>query len=402
MAIAHGDARQSRSRSLLHPRVIFELLKETVSEWSEDKAPRLGAALAYYTIFSLAPLLIIVIAVAGLAFGQEAAQGSIDEQIQGLVGREGADLVQTMIENARQPAAGALASGVGLVTLVVGALGAFGQLRDALNTIWEVAPKPGRGLKAVILGRLAPAALVLGVGFLLLVSLIVSAGLSALGNWLAGSLAGLSFLAQVINFLISFIVITLLFAMIFKFLPDAQIAWRDVWIGAALTALLFNIGKLLIGLYLGGGGVASSYGAAGSLIVVLLWVYYSAQILFFGAEFTQVYANKYGSKIRPDEGAVRVTEAARSQQGIPRQTSTPAPAPAPVALLPALPETNALSQPAQAAADARPQSDFMKALVGFVAGVGAGVLLSGQTRESANPSARRSKSRASEKGNRPA
>ena len=295
----------------------WELLKETISDWNEDKASRLAASLAYYTTFSIAPLLIIVIAIVGLVFGREAVQGQIETQIQGMVGEDSAELIQEMIQGAGNRTAGTIATVVGLVTLLFGATGVFAQMQDALNTIWEVEPKPGRGLIGIVKNRFTSFTMVLGIGFLLMVSLVVSAGLAVLSEFLQGRLSDIAWLAQVASFIISFGVITLLFAMIYKFLPDVQIAWSDVWVGAAATALLFTLGKFLIGLYLGHSGVASSYGAAGALIVILLWVYYSAQILFLGAEFTQVYARKFGSHIVPAKNAVPVTEEARAQQGIP-------------------------------------------------------------------------------------
>lgn len=297
-------------------KAMVELLKATVADWQEDKASRLAAALAYYTVFSLAPLLVIVIAIAGLVFGPEAARGQIDNQLQGLLGRDGAEAVQTMIASANKPTTGIVASIINIVILLFGASGVFAQLQDALNTVWEVAPKPGRGIGNVVRSRFLSFSMVLGIGFLLLVSLVLSAGLAAVGAYLSQLLPGLDFLWQLVNFGISFGVITLLFAMIYKILPDAKVAWGDVWIGAAITSLLFTIGKALIGLYLGNASVGSAYGAAGSLVVLLIWVYYSAQILFFGAEFTQVYATKYGSRIVPTKNAVAVTEEAQAQQGI--------------------------------------------------------------------------------------
>jgi membrane protein len=297
-------------------REIFQLFKEAFDEWNEDKAPRLAAALSYYTVFSLAPLLIVVIAVAGLFWGQEAVQGRLDEQIQGLVGRDGADMIQEIIVNARRPQESMVATILGLVTLLLGASGVFGQLQDALNTVWGVQPKP-RNILGTIQDRFVSFTMVLGVGFLLLVSLVISAALAALNNFFLNLLPGAEFLLQVINFIISFGVITLLFALIFKILPDVEIEWRDVGIGAAFTAFMFTIGKTLIGLYLGNSGVASTFGAAGSLVIILLWIYYSAQILLYGAEFTQVYARRYGSHIRPADDAVALTREAQLQQGIP-------------------------------------------------------------------------------------
>jgi membrane protein len=302
----------------MKPKVIVELLKETFREWQEDKASRLAAALAYYTAFSIAPLIIIAIAIAAVVFGEEAARGGIDDQLRGLIGQQGAEAVQDMINNANKPAEGTIATIISVVFLLFGASGVFGQLQDSLNTIWEVAPKPGRGVMGFIKDRFLSFTMVLGIGFLLLVSLVLSAILAGLSNFLGDMLPGLSFLWGILNFLISFGVITLLFALIYRVLPDAKIAWGDVWFGATITALLFTIGKSLIGLYLGNSSVGSTYGAAGSFVVLLLWVNYSAQILFFGAEFTQVYANKYGSRIVPTENAVRLTEEDRVQQGIPR------------------------------------------------------------------------------------
>ncbi len=288
-------------------KIIWGLLKDTFNEWNEHKAPRLGAALAYYTLFSIAPLLIVVIAMAGLVFGQRAAEGQLVGEIRGLVGDEGAKLIQSMIENARQPASSIAATLIGLATLLLGALGVFAQLQDALNTIWGVAPKPGRGVLSIIQDRLLSFTMVLGTGFLLLVSLIISTALAALGKFFGQLMPIPPFILELINFVMSFAVITLLFALIFKYLPDAHTAWNDVWIGAAVTSLLFTIGKLLIGWYLGNNAVGSTYGAAGSLVVILLWIYYSAQILLFGAEFTQVYANRYGSRIIPHPDAISLS-----------------------------------------------------------------------------------------------
>jgi membrane protein len=299
-------------------KAIWGLLKDTFDEWNEDKASRLAAALAYYTVFSLAPLLIIAITIASLIFDQAAAEGQIVQQIQGLVGKDGAQAIQEMIRNASKPSSGGtIATIIGVATLLFGASGVFGQLQDALNTIWEVAPKPGRGVVGFIRDRFLSFSMVLGTGFLLLVSLVLSTGLAALSSYFGNLLPGFDALWQIVNFVISFGVVTVLFALIYKVLPDAKITWGDVWIGAAITALLFTIGKFLLGVYLGNGAFGSTYGAAGSFVVILAWVYYSAQILFFGAEFTQVYAGKYGSNIKPSKNAVPVTQEARAQQGMP-------------------------------------------------------------------------------------
>jgi membrane protein len=297
---------------------LIDVLKTAASEWLDDKAPRLGAALAYYMIFSVAPIIVIVIGIAGLIFGRDAAQQGIIDEITGLVGAEGGAAVRTMVESASHPASGLVGSLLGLAMLLFGATGLFGQLQDALDTIWEVEPKPGRGVWGIVRDRFLSFSMVLGVAFLLLVSLVVSAGLSALGGLLGEW--HVSVLGQVADAVVSLVVITLLFAMIFRFLPDARVAWRDVWLGAALTAVLFVVGKFAIGLYLGSTGAASAYGAVGSLAVLLIWLYYSAQIFLFGAELTQVWANQFGSRIVPAPNAVRVTESQRANEGIPHHT----------------------------------------------------------------------------------
>lgn len=299
---------------------IFSLLKETLRQWQEDKVGRLAAALSYYTIFSLAPLLIITIAVAGAVFGQEAARGQIVSQIRGLVGTDGAQVIEEMVQNAYQAddETTTFASVVGVITLVLGASGVFGQLQDALNTVWGVMPRPGLGILATIKNRVLSFTLVLGIGFLLLVSLVLSAALAALDTFLNNQFPGGGFLLQVINQLISLGVITFMFAMLYKYLPDVNISWRDVWVGALFTAILFTIGKYLIGAYLGHSSTASVFGAAGSLVVLLLWIFYSSQILFFGAEFTQVYATRYGSHLEPSRDAIPITPDARTRQGMPR------------------------------------------------------------------------------------
>lgn len=297
------------------------LVTQSFAEWSEDKASRLAAALAYYTIFSILPLLIIIIAIAAQVFERSLVQQQLVRQIATLVGQTGAEAIEAILENASEPEDSLLAAVVSIITLLLGASGVFGQLYDALNTIWEVQAKPGRGILGTVKDRFFSFTMVLGVGFLLLVSLIISTALQAFNELVSGILPSFLFLAQTLNFLISFAVVTILFALIYKVVPDVRVAWRDVWIGALVTAFLFAVGKWAIGLYLGNSAPGSTYGAAGSLIVLLLWVYYSAQILFLGAEFTQVYANKYGSRIVADETAVSLTLAARAQQGIPLETS---------------------------------------------------------------------------------
>lgn len=280
------------------------LLKLTYQGWKEDKASRLAAALAYYTVFSLAPMLVIAIAVAGLIWQRDAVQAAVMNQIGGLVGAQGAEFVTELLEGASSPAEGIAATIIGIITLLFGALGVFNALHEALNTIWDVKVEETQGIwnsiKKVIVNRFLSFTMVLGIGFMLLVSLVISAAISALGTWIGGLFPFQEIILQIINLVISIAVITVFFALIFKVLPDADVAWRDVWIGAFFTAGLFSIGRTLIGLYLGSSAVASSFGAAGSLVVLLLWIYYSAQILFFGAEFTQVYANQFGSRILPE------------------------------------------------------------------------------------------------------
>lgn len=304
-------------------KAFFGLLKETYDEWNRDRAPRLAAALAYYTTFSIAPFLIVVIAITGFVAGQDAMQGRLDEQIQGLVGREGADLIQEFVRNASKPSENILASIIGVVTLLLGAGGVFGQLQDALNTVWGVEVKPGQGILATLKSRFLSFSMVLGVGFLLLVSLVLSSFIAGIHNFFLGLLPGAETILQLVNFLVSFGIVTLLFALIYKLLPDVQIEWRDVWVGAAVTSLLFTIGKTALGIYLGNSGVLSAYGAAGSLVLILLWIFYSAQILLFGAEFTQVYATRYGSKIVPAENAIAVTPEARARQGMSADAEKP-------------------------------------------------------------------------------
>ena len=275
-------------------RHILSLFKQTFAEWSDDKAPRLGAALAYYTVFSIAPLLLIAILIAGLVFDNAEAQ--ITGQVQSMIGEQGASAIRSMIEAANKPMQSIVATVLALGTLLFGAAGVFIQLKDALNTIWEVPEKKGGGVWAFLRKYFLSFSMVLGVGFLLLVTLVIEAGLAIVGEMLESRFEGLDVIMQVAGVAFSFLVVTFVFAMLFKFLPDVKVSWKDVWIGALLTAGLFVVGKVGLGLYLGKAGAASAYGAAGSLALVLLWVYYSAQILFFGAEFTQVYSQHHGSR----------------------------------------------------------------------------------------------------------
>jgi membrane protein len=264
-----------------------------------DNAPRLGASLAYYTVFSISPLMVIVMAIAGFCFGQEAARKQIFDQLSGLIGVPEAQAIERLLQHAHQPQTGTFATIVAVITLLIGSTGVFVELQDALNLVWGVKPKASTSWWSFVWNRVLSFAMVLAIGFLLLVSLLLSAGLAALGQFLGGFTADMEIVSQGINFLVSFGVITLLFALIFKVLPDVKVAWRDVWVGAVITALLFALGKLLLGLYIGKTGVVSAYGAAGSVVLVLVWVYYSAQILFFGAEFTQVWANACGKELAP-------------------------------------------------------------------------------------------------------
>lgn len=308
------------------------LLKDAALDWIDDQAPRLSAALAYYTIFSLAPLLIVVLAIVSAVWGDQS--GTVQQQfmgeVAGLVGRDGADMIETMLDNASRPGGGStLAAILGVAALLFGATGVFGQLQSALNQIWEVEPAPGRGLAGFVRTRLLSFGMILGVGFLLLVSLVVSALLSALDTFLTDLAPATHTLVYVLNLVVSLAIITGLFALIYRVLPDVKIAWRDVFVGAFVTALLFVLGKFAIGLYLGNSAAASTYGAAGSLVILLLWIYYSSMILFFGAEVTQIWARRYGTRIEPDEGAI-LREDARKAPAEPKTPSQPTPPPRPL------------------------------------------------------------------------
>jgi len=302
---------------------LLNLFKLTYQGWKEDRASRLSAALAYYTIFSLAPLLVIVIAITGLLWEADVVRTALLNQIEGLVGVDGSRFIGSLIASASTPAEDIIATIIGTITLLVGALGVFNELHNSLNIIWEVEEEKTKGflqaVKKAVIDRLLSFTMILGIGFLLLVSLVISAGLSATQETIRNAVPLSEILLQILNLIISIGAITLLFAMIYKFLPDAEIAWRDVWMGAFVTSVLFSLGKMLIGLYLGNSAVASSFGAAGSLVLLLVWIYYSAQILFFGAEFTQVYANQYGSKIVPEEAE---TEKAVQPEAKPETTGT--------------------------------------------------------------------------------
>ena len=286
---------------------IRQLLKDSISAWIDDYAPSMGAALSYYTIFSIAPLLVIVIAIAGLAFGSEAASGAIFEQLRGMVGDTGATAVQGLVLSASKPATSIFAAITGLLTLVLGATTVLGELQSALDRIWRAPASTGQGVRKMVRAKIAALSLILAIGFLLLTSLVLSAALAALGDLTSAWFGRMKWLLEALNFIVSFFVITVLFGMIYKILPRVRIGWRDVWTGAAVTALLFTVGKFLIGLYLGKSGVTSGFGAAGSVVVLLVWVYYSAQIFLLGAEFTAIYAYRFGSlrgQARPEADAI--------------------------------------------------------------------------------------------------
>jgi membrane protein len=280
---------------------VWIVLKETIFSFIEDEALTRGAAMAFYAVTSLGPVLLIVVAIAGLFFGQDAARNAVTDEFQSLMGQQSAEMLQTVIKNAGQKSSGIVATIVGLVTLLITASGVFGEMQSALNTIWKAKPK-GTTVSRLIRARAASLGLVATLGFLLLISLVISAGLTALGDFANAVLPFGKLILSALNFVISFGLIALLFAMIYKILPDKQLRWGDVIIGAMATSLLFTIGKTLIGWYLGSSAVASSYGAAGALIVVLLWTFYSSQIFLLGGEFTKVYAHHHGSQAFEEEG----------------------------------------------------------------------------------------------------
>lgn len=304
-------------------KIWFDLLKQTFTEWNEDHAPRLAAALAYYTAFSMAPLMVVIIGIVGIIVSQDTVQNQILTEVQRSLGADAASMLGELISNASKPAEGILATILGLITLLLGAGGAFGQLQDALNTIWDVEPsstskgKENTGIIFQIRNKFLSFGMVLVVGFLLLVSLVVNTAIAAISAYFVNLLPGVEFLISLLNLVISFVVITALFALIYKFLPQIKLEWRDVIIGAAMTSALFAIGRFLLGWYLGRSSTASAYGAAGSFVLILVWIYYSAQIVLFGAEFTQVYARRHGSL---QTGSVPKALAAGS-------TLTPAPNP---------------------------------------------------------------------------
>jgi membrane protein len=304
----------------------LDLLKQAFAEFQRHKALRLGAALAYYTLFSIAPLLLIAIAIAGIVFGRSQAQAQIVEQLRRLMGDAGEKAITEMLASAGKPKTGTLAIVIGTVTLLVGAAGVFGNLKDALDTIWNVEAKPSGGIMGLIKQRFLSFSMVLGVGFLLLVTLVFDAVIASIGKYAGNRLPGGEALWQSLQLLVSFAVVTVLFALIFRFLPDIHIEWRDVRAGAFFTAFLFVVGKFALGLYLGKSAVGSSYGAAGSIVVLLVWIYWSTNILFFGAEFTQVYARTQGSMRMSEQRAAGSERDLRKTVTAPLAARRPPPA----------------------------------------------------------------------------
>jgi membrane protein len=294
------------------------LAKSTVSSWLDDYAPSMGAALSYYTVFSLAPLLLIVVSVAGLVFGEQAVRGELFGQLQALMGADAAQAVQSLLASASRPVHGVIGTAVGIAVLVFGATTVFGELQDDLDRIWRAPPREGVGWWSLLRARLLSFGMILALAFLLMVSLVVGAVISALGKWWQPMFGGWEVLAQLVNLVVGFALTTAIFAIIYKMMPRVHVRWHDVWIGAVVTALLFTVGKFLIGLYIGKSGVASGFGAAGSLIVVFLWVYYSAQVFLLGAEFTSVYARARGSM---QEGGA--AEDAAAQKALEAEQRTP-------------------------------------------------------------------------------
>ncbi len=317
----------------MHVRELIPLVKQAASDWVDDGAMRLSSSLAYYAIFSLAPLIVIVVSISGIVFGEEAARGELSQQIATLAGKDAGAAIQAAVQSsAAQPNAGTLATVVGTGLLLFGASTVFAELKDTLNTVWGVVVKPGRPFFTLVRDRFLSFSIVLAVGFLLLISLVLSILLGALGIYMSGRIQLPPVVWQAWDFILSFVVVSGLFAMIFKLLPNVRLRWRDVWLGALLTALLFTVGKFVIGYYLATSSVASPYGAAGSVVVVLVWIYYSSCILFFGAEITKGYARMFGSGISPNSHAVLIDDLMRARLGV--STATIAAAAAPPSLSP--------------------------------------------------------------------
>lgn len=288
---------------------IFSLLKSAFKEWQNDKATVWGAALSYYTVFSLSPLLLLIISLAGLFFGQEAVSGSLFGEIRGLIGDQSAAFLQQALQHTSKSSANIIASLISFGTLLLGASGVFGQLKEALNAIFDVSKKESGGIKGIIFERILTFSMVGVIGFLLLISLVASAIISALNTYLNQLVPFPEILLEVVNFVVSLLITSALFAFLYKLLPDIKIPWKYTFIGGVITSILFTVGKTLLGLYLGNGAVGSTYGAAASLVLILVWVYYAAQIMFYGAEFTQVYARSKGVTLSPKKGAVLVRNA---------------------------------------------------------------------------------------------
>ena len=304
-------------------RAWWSMLKATMVAWIDDYAPSMGAALSYYTVFSLAPLLVIVISVAGLMFGADAVRGAIFAQIDGLMGADAARAIQDLLSSFSKPSTGILGTVLGVVVLLIGATTVFGELQDALDRIWR-APASAKtsGLVTLVRTRILSFGMILGIAFLLMVSLVAGAAIAALGKWWGGWFEGLEVLAQIINAVVGFVMTTAVFALIYKLMPRVKVSWGDVWVGATVTALLFTVGRFLISLYIGKTGVASGFGAAGSVAVIFVWVYYSAQVFLVGAEFTWVYAQRFGSRRHraeptPEDSPVAPPIPERSQEGVP-------------------------------------------------------------------------------------
>jgi membrane protein len=287
----------------LHLKGIWLLLRDSAIAWDDDNIGTQGAALAFFTVFSLSPLLIMVVVFSSLGFGKEAANGHLVSQIRGLIGTEGANFVQSLITNAYKSDSSILATIFSVAMILLGASAVFVQLRDSLNTIWRVQHKASGVVRAFLRGRILSFAMIVGIGFLLLVSLVVSAALAGMSNYVSTLFPIFSGMVSVLDFAVSFVGITVMFACMFKFVPAATIKWKEVWVGGAVTSLLFSIGKLLIGLYLGNGAIGSTFGAAKSLVVIMLWAYYSSQIVLFGAEFTRLYSERFGTRILPGANA---------------------------------------------------------------------------------------------------
>ena len=299
---------------------VIDLVKKTIKEWNEDKASRLAAALAYYTVFSIPPLLVVAIGIASLFTERSVVEDQLINQAGSLMGSQGSEAIETILESVESPGnSEILPTIIGIVLLLFGASGVFTQLQDAMNTIWDVEADPDRGFIGAVKERFLSFTMVLAIGFVLLVSLLLSTLLTTFGDFVGQIISETEMILLVVNFVISFGAIALLFALIFKVVPDVDITWRDVAIGALLTAVLFKLGEYALGIYFERSDPTSAFGAAGSVILLLLWVYYSVQILFLGAEFTQVYATEHGSGIRPERGAVVLTEEAKAKQGIPSE-----------------------------------------------------------------------------------